>query len=74
MVYSIWPCVAGEGAAIGCGASVLGFGSDIGGSVRIPAAWCGTYSLKPTAGRLSLYGDFGVDLNERVGKWVFNSQ
>ena len=59
---------AGEGAAIGSGASILGFGSDIGGSVRIPAAWCGCYSLKPTALRLSFQGDVSTDLNERIGR------
>lgn len=42
----------GEGATIGAGASPLGLGSDIGGSLRIPAAFCGIASIKPTAGRV----------------------
>lgn len=46
----------GEGAIIAIKASPLGIGTDIGGSVRIPAAWCHLYGLKPSFGRYPTWG------------------
>ncbi|KAF4948161.1 hypothetical protein FGADI_9856 [Fusarium gaditjirri] len=43
----------GEGALIAMKGSVLGIGTDIGGSIRIPAAFSGIYGYKPTSGILS---------------------
>nr|XP_023968113.1 vitamin D3 hydroxylase-associated protein-like isoform X2 [Chrysemys picta bellii] len=49
----------GEGALIAGGGSVLGFGTDIGGSIRLPSSFCGLCGLKPTGNRLSLSGISG---------------
>ena len=46
---------AGAAVAIATGMGPLAIGSDGGGSVRIPAAFCGTYGMKPSFGRIPLY-------------------
>ena len=46
----------GEGALIGLKGSPIGFGTDIGGSIRIPAAFNGLYGIRPSAGRLPYEG------------------
>jgi fatty acid amide hydrolase len=46
----------GEGAAIAAGMSPLGVGTDIGGSIRTPASFCGIAGLKPTLDRLPMRG------------------
>ena len=48
----------GEGALVGSGATPFGIGSDIGGSIRIPAAFCGTVGHKPSAGLVPNTGHF----------------
>ena len=48
----------GEAAAIAAGLSPLGLGSDLGGSIRLPAAHCGCVGFKPTHGRVPLTGHF----------------
>ena len=51
---------SGEAAVIAAGGSLLGLGTDIGGSVRVPAHSCRIHSLKPTPGRLSVAGTVDI--------------
>ncbi|OCK72930.1 putative general amidase GmdA [Lepidopterella palustris CBS 459.81] len=46
----------GEGALIGLKGSPVGFGTDIGGSIRIPAAFNGLYGIRPSKGRMPYEG------------------
>ncbi|KAG6813163.1 hypothetical protein H0H92_013570 [Tricholoma furcatifolium] len=57
--YTCGGSSGGEAALLAMDGSAIGIGSDIGGSLRIPAAYCGIYSLKPSTGRISNAGARG---------------
>lgn len=58
VAYSAGGSSGGEAAAIAAGCSVAGIGSDGGGSIRVPAHFCGICGLKPTPGRVPGTGHF----------------
>jgi fatty acid amide hydrolase len=56
----------GEAALLAAGASALGLGTDLGGSARVPAAFCGVVGFKPTAGRCDDPGRFSSPIGQRA--------
>jgi fatty acid amide hydrolase len=56
----------GEGAIIATGGSALGLGTDVGGSCRYPANFCGIAGFKPTTGRCGDHGRFSISYGQQV--------
>jgi amidase len=60
---------AGSAAAVAAGICDFALGSDTGGSVRVPASFCGLYGLRPTHGRFDLHGAMPMSPSFDVGGW-----
>ena len=61
---------AGAGASMAAGLCALATGGDGGGSIRIPASFCGLYGIKPTQGRVGKYAGAGAT---PMPNWVSQS-
>lgn len=60
---------AGSAAATAAGVCDFALGSDTGGSIRVPASFCGIYGLRPTHGRVDLAGAMPMSPSFDTGGW-----
>jgi amidase len=63
---------SGSASATSAGACDFALGSDTGGSVRVPAAFCGLYGIRPTLGRVDLTGAMPMAQSFDVAGWFAN--
>jgi len=63
---------SGSAAAVAAGACDFALGSDTGGSVRVPASFCGVYGIRPTLGRVDLSGAMAMAPSFDVAGWFAN--
>lgn len=65
----------GSAAALAAGLCSFSLGTDTGGSIRIPASFCGVAGLKPTFGRISRYGVFPLSHTlDHVGPFAWTAE
>ena len=64
---------SGSAAAVAANACDFALGSDTGGSVRMPASYCGVYGLRPTHGRIDLAGAMAMAPTFDVGGFFANA-
>jgi len=64
---------SGSAAAVAAGACDFALGSDTGGSVRMPASYCGVYGLRPTHGRIDLAGAMAMAPSFDAGGFFANA-
>ncbi|HXJ02796.1 MAG TPA: amidase [Micropepsaceae bacterium] len=60
---------SGSAAAVAAGACSIALGSDTGGSMRVPASFCGIYGIRPTLGRFDMTGAMAMAPSFDVGGW-----
>src|ERR1700740_38278 len=61
---------SGSAAAVAAGICEVALGTDTGGSVRVPASFCGLYGIRPTHGRLDLSGMLPQAPSSDTNRWV----